>query len=331
MIDVHVHLAGLPDGKNGCFISPKMLESWLFRGFIKSMGLPLEDPARANELYLERLVRTLSESKAVQQAVLLGMDGVYKEDGVFDPAETHFLVPNGYVFAAVRRFPERFLAGASVNPVRRDAIQELERCSAEGAVLVKVLPNSQQFNPADPAFLPYWKTLARLKLPLLCHVGYEFSLMGKDQSVGDPARLRGALEAGVTVIAAHGASFGLFFYEKYWDTLRDLVARYPHFYWDASALSLPNRARMLLKIRRHPELRERVVFGTDYPLPSNAYPAALAGQWELYQELRRITNPFDRHVRLLEGLGFRPNDCRLDLRRAGEKSRHGTVREPHDA
>ena len=31
LIDCHVHLAALPDGDNGCFISPKLLRSPLFR------------------------------------------------------------------------------------------------------------------------------------------------------------------------------------------------------------------------------------------------------------------------------------------------------------
>ena len=133
-------------------------------------------------------------------------------------------------------------------------MEEFYRVAEEGAVLVKVLPNSQQFDPSNPAYKPFWKALAQRKIPLLSHVGYEFSLWGKDQSVGDPARLRNALEEGVTVIAAHGASFGLFFYEKYWSTLVELVRRYPHFYWDASALSLPNRAGMLLRLRLHSKL-----------------------------------------------------------------------------
>ena len=30
LIDCHVHLAALPDGDNGCYISPKMLRSPLF-------------------------------------------------------------------------------------------------------------------------------------------------------------------------------------------------------------------------------------------------------------------------------------------------------------
>src|SRR5258708_37142205 len=114
--------------------------------------------------------------------------------------------------------------------------------------------------------------MANYQIRLLCHVGYEFSLSGNDQSLGDPHNLQFPLKEGVTVIAAHGMSHGLFFREKYWDLFQDYVRQYPNFYWDTSALSLPDRVGMLLRIRRHPELWSRMIFGTDYPLPSFAYP-----------------------------------------------------------
>jgi hypothetical protein len=48
LIDVHVHLAGLPDGQNGCFISKKMMNAPLFRFVAWRLGLSLNDPAQAN-------------------------------------------------------------------------------------------------------------------------------------------------------------------------------------------------------------------------------------------------------------------------------------------
>lgn len=309
-VDVHVHLAALPDGENGCYISPKMLNGILFRSLLRKMALDPNDPAQTNELYIQKLLTLLKEAHHVNRAVLLGMDGVYDREGVLDKGATHFIVSNNYVFEVARRFPDHFLAGPSINPQRKDAVEELHRVADAGAVLVKVLPNSQQFDPANPAYKSLWKAIAQRKIPILSHVGYEFSLWGKDQSVGDPSRWRDVLDEGLTLIAAHGVSYGLFFYEKYWNTLVDYVKRYPHFYWDASALSLPNRVGMLLRLRRHPELHSRMVFGTDYPLPCFAFPALLAGKISGYSKVREVKNPFDRHYRLLEILGIpvRPAD-----------------------
>ncbi len=39
LVDCHVHLAALPDGNNGCYISPKMLKSPLFRFLLEARAL----------------------------------------------------------------------------------------------------------------------------------------------------------------------------------------------------------------------------------------------------------------------------------------------------
>ena len=71
LIDVHVPLAGLPDGKNGCFISKKMLAGPLFRFVAWRLGLPLNDPAQANRIYVQRLIRAIDESAVLEKACLL--------------------------------------------------------------------------------------------------------------------------------------------------------------------------------------------------------------------------------------------------------------------
>ncbi|HVO32918.1 MAG TPA: amidohydrolase family protein [Elusimicrobiota bacterium] len=304
VIDAHVHLAALPDGQNGCLMSNKIKNGIVFRYLAWRLGLPMDYPAEANRLYIDRLVLALKASQDVRQAVILGMDGVYDSQGELDRANTDFLISNDYVFSVVDQHPDLFKAGVSINPQRRDAVAELERCAKKGAVLVKILPNAQQFNPANPAYVPFYRAMARLHIALLCHVGYEYALIGKDQTLGDPRNLQLALDQGVTVIAAHAMSNGLFFREPYWDTLVRFVRKYPQFYWDASAMSLPNRIGMLLRIRRHPELARRMIYGTDYPMPEFAIPALLVGDWRGYRDLWKMPNPFDRHFRLLEIMGF---------------------------
>jgi len=172
---------------------------------------------------------------------------------------------------------------------------------------VKVLPNAKQFDPANPRYKDYDRALAERKLPFLSHVGYEFSLIGKNQSVGDPDRLRPALDEGVTVIAAHACSYGVLPYKKFLPTRRDLVQRYPRFYAAISALTLPNRMRMLLRLRTYPEVHKRFLFGTDYPL--SVFHAVAWGRVALgtLRNIIKTTNHFDRQVEVCRGLtlGFR--------------------------
>jgi len=300
VIDCHVHLAALRTQDNGCYISPRLLNSPLFRFLRWHQGLPVEDAARTNQKYVENLLSELLRSTHVEKAVLLAMDGVYDTRGMLDGAKTEFLVGNDYVLNLVRSHPDRFLPGVSINPQRRDAVEELERCVAAGAALVKVLPNAQGFEPADPRYRPFYKKMAQLRIPLLSHVGHEFSLPALEQSAGDPNKLRVALDEGVTVIAAHGCSAGLFLYERYLATFLDLVRRYGNFFSDLSALTLPNRISTLLRLRRYPETHDRLLFGTDYPHlvfhpPTKAF---------------RADNRFDRQYLVLRslGIGFRSID-----------------------
>ena len=281
-----------------------MQQSWLVRFLMWQMGLPADSPREANEAYINRLVGMVRASRHIRKVVLLALDGSYDANGQWDRSKTNFLIPNDYMFSVVKRYPDVFLPGCSINPQRKDALAEVDHCAAQGAVLVKVLSNAQGFDPANPAYIPFYRSLARHRLAFLSHVGAEFSVTSSHQDYGDPARLRLALEQGVTVIAAHGMSHGLFFREPYFATLEEFVKRFPNFYWDASALSLPNRIGMLLRIRRHPELQSRMVFGTDYPLPVFSFPALLVGKIRAYQSLRLISNPFDRQFELLEALGL---------------------------
>jgi predicted TIM-barrel fold metal-dependent hydrolase len=303
VIDCHVHLAALRTEENGCYISPRLLRSPLFKFLAWKHGLSPDDARLSNQKYVDDLLAELRASRHVGKAVLLGMDGVYDAHGALDAGKTEFLVSNDYVLRIAHAYPERLWPGVSINPQRRDAIEELDRCVEAGAKLVKVLPNTQGFDPANRRYLPFYRQLARHQIPILSHVGYEFSLIGRDQSAGDPTKLRLALDEGVTVIAAHGCSNGLVAYEPYYRTLLDLVRRYVNFFADVSSLTLPNRFGMLLRLRRHPEVHERLLFGTDYPLAVFHWPCWGRIGWRDFRTIIRTNNRFDRQYLVLKSLG----------------------------
>ena len=302
--DCHVHLAAFGTAENGCSISRRMLRSPLFRFLCWKHDLHIEDAPRANQKYVDDLLAELRSSRYVGRAVLLGMDGVYDSNGWLDLSNTEFLISNEYVLNVAKAHPTEFWPGVSINPQRRDAIDELDRCVQAGARLVKVLPNAQWFDPGNRQYVPFYRRLAGHRIPLLSHVGYEFSLIGRDQSAGDPGKLRVALDEGVTVIAAHGCSYGLIFYERYYRTFLELVRQYPNFFTDVSALTLPNRFRMLLRLRRHPDVHDRLLFGTDYPLPVFHGPCWGRVPIRALGAIIRTTNRFDRQYLILKSLGI---------------------------
>ena len=139
--DTHCHLAALPTKDNGCLLSKRMKNGLVARTVALRLGLPMDDPEEANRRYRERLAASLESSTYVARAVTLAMDGVYGADGRLDESRTEFLISNDYVLSLAAE-NKRFLAGVSVNPNRRDALDELHRCAARGAALVKLLPNA---------------------------------------------------------------------------------------------------------------------------------------------------------------------------------------------
>ncbi len=310
MIDCHVHLAALRTEENGCYISPRMLRSPLIKFLAWKHNLNAQDAAWSNQKYVDDLLAELGKARYVEKAVLLGMDGVYDASGVLDAGKTEFLVSNDYVFRIAHAYPDRLWPGVSINPQRRDAIEELDRCVEAGAKLVKVLPNTQGFDPGNRKYIPFYRRLARHNIPFLSHVGYEIVLTGQDQSAGDPNKLRVPLEEGATVIAAHGCSNGLVAYEPYYRTLLDLVRRYVNFFADVSALTLPNRFGMLWRLQRHPEVHARLLFGTDYPLAVFHWPCWGRIGWREFRTIIRTDNRFDRKYLILKalGVGFRSVD-----------------------
>jgi hypothetical protein len=62
---------------------------------------------------------------------------------------------------------------------------------------------------------------------------------------------------------------------------------------------------MLHAVRKHPELQERLLFGTDYPL--SVFHVACWGRvpWKSLREIVRTKNRFDRQFLVCEHLGVK--------------------------
>jgi predicted TIM-barrel fold metal-dependent hydrolase len=308
VIDIHCHTAGIGAGGSGCFVSTALRQSWKYRVYLKSFGVTEKELQKEGDrLILQRLSEKLAGSRRVAAAVVLAMDGVVDENGELDKARTEIYIPNEFVVAETGLYPN-LLFGASINPYRGDALQRLDKAAIDGAVLVKWLPSIQHIDPADERLIPFYLKLKALGLPLLTHTGAESSFTLTRDELGDPERLRLPLSLGVTVIAAHAASNGKNHGEQNHDRFLRLCREYPNLYADISALTLANRLGHLQKVLHHPELHDRLLYGTDMPLPETG----LATPWlQLFslglRETRRlaaIANLWDRDVELNLALGL---------------------------
>ena len=308
IVDIHCHTAGIGAGGSGCFVSPALRKSWRFPLYLNSFGVTeAELLSEGDGIVIRRLSETLAGSRRVAKAVVLAMDAVVGDDGEPDAGRTELFIPNEFVSREVRRYPN-LLFGASVNPLRRDALERLDQAAAEGAVLIKWLPAIQEIDPADKRFVPFYCRMAELGLPLLTHTGEESSFTRTRNELGDPERLRLPLAEGVAVIAAHAASNGRNAGQRNHDRFIRLCAEYPNLYADISALTQLNRLGHLPRLLCHAELHERLLYGTDMPLIKTGITSPWYHVYRLSSgEVRRlaaIANPWDQDVELKLALGM---------------------------
>ncbi len=301
VIDIHVHLLGIKP-ENQCIVSKKMSRGPAYFVLKRVSGLGGVSRERLDEAYVDRIEAWthLSELDAIG---VLAFDGVYDASGKLDHARTQFMVGNDYCLRVCAERPA-LLPICSVNPARRDAIDELERVVESGSVAIKTLPNSQGFDPGRDAYRPFWRRMADLKIPLLTHTSFEHTIPPLNQAFGKPERLRPALEEGVTVIAAHCAGAGTAHpFQEDFDTWLEMLEAHDNLWGDISAMASLSRFQYIHRVLKSPLARERVLLGSDFPIPVN--PSVFASQLGLrkVRELSRITNPLQQNMEVFRALG----------------------------
>jgi uncharacterized protein len=285
LVDHHTHIAGIGTGSSGAFINPKM-RTWThpfhhlkFKVYLSAAGVA--DVAHADTQLVNRLVNLIKHTPNHGKHRLLAFDRNYTPAGTPVLEKTEFYVPNDYVFALAEQYPDLFVPTISVNPYPPDALEELERCARRGARMLKWLPNAMGINPADPKCDRFYQKMKELNLVLLSHGGEEKAVEAdEDQKLGNPLLLRRALDHGVKVIVAHCAGLGE--NEDLDDPGKKRIPNFDLFlrlmnekryeglvFGDISAMTQFNRAgKPLATILERESLHERLVNGSDYPLPA---------------------------------------------------------------
>lgn len=284
--DCHAHLIGTGDSGSGVWVNPAMLNLanpvlYAQRLLYLNAGCVHDARGSMDESYVERMLNLLEGMPPGTKLVLLAFDRHYTETGIPVPGETGFYVPDAYARAIARRHPARFEWAASIHPYRGDCIAALREAKAQGARAVKWLPAAMGMDPASPRCDPFYAELVKLDLPLITHGGMERAVrVGERQHLGNPLRLRRALEHGVRVVIAHCATLGE---DRDIDRGEDgpFVASFALFarlmddpryratlYGDISAIAQANRAGPALSaLIERDDWHPRLLNGADYPLP----------------------------------------------------------------
>ncbi len=304
-IDCHVHLVGDGSGGSGCWIrTPNVARAIAARFMLRSAGLPASVlRGGLDEAYAEKLLELVRES-SLDAVVLLAMDLPRCEDSEVLEKKASFYVPNERVLELGEKHPE-LIPACSIHPGRPDAMEELEKCVAGGAKVMKLLPNCHNANCSDPAFRPFWERMARAGMVFLAHTGGEYTVPVLNKKYADPRVLRLPVECGVVTIAAHAAGRSGLIDPDYTGELIRMFGDYPNLFADNSALATPNRWRTIKKLLP-PEVCSRVLHGSDFPVSSGGLGPWLGRRisWSDLRTAGREPNILERDARLKAAMGF---------------------------
>ena len=176
-------------------------------------------------------------------------------------------IPNEEIAEAARANPDVLIPFASVDPARPDALERVKRLIDEHDVKgFKFHPNVQAFFPNDPAVYPLYGTIAEAGLPALFHTGH--SGIGTGLPGGGGLLLKYSNPMCLDDVAADFPEL-------------QIVLAHPSFPWQDEAISIClHKANVWIDLSgwspkyfppqlvqyANTQLREKVLFGSDFPL-----------------------------------------------------------------
>lgn len=304
-VDIHVHLLNSEVAFN------RFYDKLAIRFFGKKLGIePKELLKNPYEAYTNTLVKMVRESKHLSKTVLFGVDARVDAKGKEIHRDLTVCATNEDLLKLYQNNQDVILPFFSINPMRPDALDLIDKYSELGFKGAKFLQNYWGVDTRDDRYTAYFEKLKEKNIPLIVHIGSESSVHSfkeceKIHMLDQP------LDIGVNVIAAHMAlsyqmhnPFKAFsknpknFSEAYF-TLLEMLEKHDNLYADISALLTPVRAKVLRHLSQQEHIHEKLLFGTDYPVPFtsvlNSYDLPYKKRFEISKE----QNPFDRYAKAI--------------------------------
>ena len=257
------------------------------------------------EGYKSNFARLIKSSNFVQKSVVFGVDAKFDESGNLVHKDKTVCATNEEVFAFYEQNPNEVVPFFSVNPNRKDALNLIEKYHKMGFKGGKLLHSYWETDLNDKRYEPYFRLLSELGLPLVIHVGDENSL-ASNKALESIEQLKSPLNLGCRIVCAHmGASsdgvLSMFSRDpeklgaNYFTLLRWL-REFDGLYADVSALLCINKARILPHLKTQTQIHDKILFGTDFPVPFSVILSSYDLPFCKRLTLNRIQNPLDRYV-----------------------------------
>ena len=193
----------------------------------------------------------LAQSGAVDKSIVLGFKSRYLQ------AE----IPNQYVADYVKRFPQKLIGFAGIDPTERDAAAEVRAVKNDLQLRgITISPANQDFHPTDSRAMKVYAEAEKLGMPVLVHPGGQFTEQsklefGRPFLIDEVARTFPKLRI---VIAQLG--------QPWVDETIILLGKHPNVFADVSGLlRRPWQAYNSLVSAYEYGVIDKLLFGSDFP------------------------------------------------------------------
>ncbi|WP_369160783.1 amidohydrolase family protein [Candidatus Thiodiazotropha sp. LNASS1] len=306
-IDIHTHL-----------LNPEVAFDRLFDRvavhlFARRLGVePHALKKQPYQTYIEAMAKAVDESNYVEKTCLFGVDARFDEKGREVDRDKTVCAMSEDVLAVAAEYPDCFIPFLSVNPMRPGALDLLDEYAEKGCRGAKFLQNYWGIDLNSERLIPYYEKLKQHKLPLIVHIGSEYTIQSHP-SYERIEMLDLPLACGVTVIAAH-MGLGRFehrvcawrnlskaphHFDRDYFRLLAMLTQYQNLYADISAILVPLRARALRHLSEQKQVHEKILFGTDYPVPFTVRHNSFDLDSPTRRRIAQIANPFDRYAAVI--------------------------------
>ena len=304
-VDFHTHLLS-SDVK-----FDRLYDKIAIKFFASRFGMhPKELVRNPYKAYCEALIRNVKESQFLEKIVLFGVDARVDDNGEILHSDVTVCATNEDLNTLYQQNKDCIIPFFSINPKRPDALDLIDKYVALGFKGAKFLQNYWGVDTREKRYIPYFEKLKYHNLPLIVHIGSENSVDSYEECESIEM-LYNPVEIGVNTVCAHMAlsyePLKIFkalsknpknFNDEYFQLL-EMLETHDNLYADISALLTPVRAKVLMHLREQKDIHNKLLFGTDFPVPFTAVFNTHGLPFKKSFEISNEKNPFDRYTRII--------------------------------